>query len=511
MGAGSAYYSGFTCLLFVFAGIYALISFKSVCKFLYAAYLCILVLCTSVITILPGIVASLAGNNSFYGTARANSDIDVGSMHIVSLFAPIYNHFIEPLGKFSENLNKALNNTQEKSLIFMGGIMAVGLIFSIYYMLYNYGKEDVICLCGKSNLFFLLISIVGGIDSIIAMYVTSSIRSYNRTVVYISFFSVLSIGILIDKGINKYKLKNSKKIIVYFIIFIIGFVGVLPKDYSSIWVEMPHYNEIEKQFNTEKQFVAEIENIMEENDEIFELPIVTEDDINVWPETEEQGAYNLYKPVINSKKTVWSHGGLINSRPYFWKKSLKELEIEELVPVLSAYGFKGIYIDTNGFEERKASEIINQMNAILGNPLVSSDEKLYFYDMRVYNKALYNLFTEKEIEKIRSSVYIWAEFQTGLIQKDINDLGFEIYTLNEKSKMVIGNISNSSINIKIKLKVVNGKKDSIVVECGEKKFNLTDLNNNGEFSLDLNILPGTNIVNFYSNDIIDIKFDINIA
>lgn len=131
--------------------------------------------------------------------------------------------------------------------------------------------------------------------------------------------------------------------------------------------------------------------------------------------------------------------------------------------------------------------------------------------MRVYNKALYNLFTEKEIEKIRSSVYIWAEFQTGLIQKDINDLGFEIYTLNEKSKMVIGNISNSSINIKIKLKVVNGKKDSIVVECGEKKFNLTDLNNNGEFSLDLNILPGTNIVNFYSNDIIDIKFDINIA
>ena len=57
----------------------------------------------------------------------------------------------------------------------------------------------------------------------------------------------------------------------------------------------------------------------DENDEIFELPIVTEDDINVWPETEEQGAYNLYKPVINSKKTVWSHGGLINSRPYFWK------------------------------------------------------------------------------------------------------------------------------------------------------------------------------------------------
>lgn len=55
------------------------------------------------------------------------------------------------------------------------------------------------------------------------------------------------------------------------------------------------------------------------------------------------------------------------------EKSLKELEIEELVPVLSAYGFKGIYIDTNGFEERKASEIINQMNAILGNPLVSSD------------------------------------------------------------------------------------------------------------------------------------------
>lgn len=511
MGLGSAYYSGFTCLLFAFAGVYTLIYNKSVYKFLYSLYLCLLILFTSVVTVLPGIIASLKGDNSFYGAARVNSDIDLGSMHIVSLFTPIFNHIIEPFGKFSEDLNKALNYAQEKSLIFMGGVMAAGLLFSIFYMLYNYGKEDIVCLCGKGNLFLLLVSVVGGVDSLIAMYVTSSIRGYNRTVVFIAFFSILSIGVLVDKVVIKYNLTDFRKAIVYILLFILGCGGVIPKDYSSIWVEIPHYNDISKQFKLEKQFIDEIESIMNVNDKIFELPIVTEDDINVWPSTEEQGAYNLYKPVINSMKTVWSQGGLINSRPYFWKKALKSLSIDELIPILSSYGFNGIYIDTNGYEESAAGQIIDKMDRVFGVPLVSSDGKLYYYDMGIYNAAFYSIYSEREIENYKRSVSIWAEFQTGVIQTTKNSRGQEIYSLKGDSKLVIGNIGETSLNVEVKLELVNNKKYDFEIEFGTEIYKISDSHENGEIILNFQINPGVNVVNIYNKEIIDVMFEINIV
>ena len=501
MGLGSAYYSAFTCILFVFAGVYILIKRKAVINFLYSIYLSFLILLTSLITVLPGIISFLTQDNGYYGASRSQSDVALGSMHIISLFLPIYNHIIKAFGSFSSMVNGALNYNQEKAIVFLGGLMSLGLVFSIGYTLCFY-RDDLISNCGRCNLFLLLLSIPGGINSFVSLYITSSIRNYSRTVVFIAFFSVIALGIVLDERIELIK-DVTKRILLWCLLIIIALVGVVPTDYGSTWVEIPQYKDILAEFSNDKKFTEEIEKNFTDESMIFEFPIVTEDDINVWPDTGKQGAYNLYKPVINGKKGYWSQGGLINSRAYFWKKSLKQMQPEMILPVLSAYGFEGIYVDMNGYQAEHGQELIAFLENALGNPYISDDGQLYYYDMKVYNDSFQKKYEDK-IDEILKMTYIYGEFQNGVIST-INDNDCQyISELEKQSSFVIGNVDNNPHEVEVYMNLFDNFQNEIQVRYGEKIIDYRKKGNTIIFKL--MVEPGATVLNFTVDEPIKLSY-----
>ncbi len=90
---------------------------------------------------------------------------------------------------------------------------------------------------------------------------------------------------------------------------------------------------------------------------------------------------------VHSTNLRWSYGQL-KGPPSKWEAAVVHRPPARMLAELSALGFKGIYLDTFGYAHR-GKALIPELSRVLGvKPLVSSDGRLYFFDMARYNRRL---------------------------------------------------------------------------------------------------------------------------
>lgn len=76
----------------------------------------------------------------------------------------------------------------------------------------------------------------------------------------------------------------------------------------------------------------------------------------------------------------------------YWQKNATSLPVREMVRALSKAGFNGIYIDSYGYQDHGV-ELISEIKEHFGKePLVSPDQRLYFFDMT----GSHTMYTEKK-------------------------------------------------------------------------------------------------------------------
>ena len=232
------------------------------------------------------------------------------------------------------------------------------------------------------NLSAVLLATIGGFGTIVAYLIIPEIRCYNRMSIFIAFFAIFTVIILLEEFSRRYiKTSTSRQLFSVFIGLIL-IVGVLDQTSYSF---VPSYAPTKAEFLKDENFVNSIEAIMPENAMIFQLPYVPFPEN---PQVNQMYDYSHLRAYLHSKDLRWSYG-VIKGRPGdYWQKVVTSLPVEDMVKTLLRAGFDGIYIDSYGFQDYGA-KLIPNISKILGKePLVSSDQRLYFFDMTVYNKEL---------------------------------------------------------------------------------------------------------------------------
>ena len=91
-------------------------------------------------------------------------------------------------------------------------------------------------------------------------------------------------------------------------------------------------------------------------------------------------------------------------RPEDWAVRLEGEPLAEVVPIVSAICFDGIYVDRLGYgSEAAANAAVRELAKIVGPPLMrSEDGRFLCFDLRRYNERLRSRLAPAELARLRS-------------------------------------------------------------------------------------------------------------
>jgi phosphoglycerol transferase len=150
------------------------------------------------------------------------------------------------------------------------------------------------------------------------------------------------------------------------------------------------------QYENEGRFIQEIEAQLPSGAMVFQLPYLA------FPEVNPPGKMVDYDPlrgVLYSRSLRWSYGAWKKSPADQWQAYVSSLPLDKMVRTLVLVGFQGIYLDRFGYEDGGKELEIRLKNLSDTSPLVSSDNRFLFFNLRSYVEKLRNNYTAQEWEQ----------------------------------------------------------------------------------------------------------------
>ena len=309
--------------------------------------------------------------------------VELGALNIVNIVLPAINNI-------SQHINTELPmviDLENQDVSALGVLTGIGFIYSILCVFqleheHNH-KNEVARICGLCNCFMVIVAIKGGGASLIASYITTGIRNYNRMCVFIAVFSLIAFGVLVEKIFKKIRnVSNAmlKKILyVGLCIFIIGGMTIsCPTDFIvNDSFGLVSYEQRKREYEDWQSLMNNIESNVPVNGMILELPLTM--DGAYFGKLMEQGrAYELSIPAILSKTTAWSYAGGWNTTTSI------ENETEQFISEVYNAGFEGIYMDTLLYSDNSYKKQLESLQSILGQPIVCNENRRYFFSLAEY-------------------------------------------------------------------------------------------------------------------------------
>lgn len=346
---------------------------------------------------------------------RSWMSVEMGALRIVNMLLPAPNNFVSSVNQPLERLV----DLDQGDYTINGVLAGIGYLYSLlhifWYQKNNHStlqqdkKKEILRICGLLNGFMTIVAIKGGLASLIAMYVMTGIRNYNRMCILIAVFSLISFAILLENcfAIAASWSKKAFKRAGYAglgILSIFGLILSVPSYFVyKTQYGVPPYSQRKAEYDEWQRYMQAVEAQVPEGGMILELPL-TIDDMYFGILMEEYGqAYELAVPAILSKTTSWSYA--TGHKGTTWKNAIKELNnIEDFLLLTGAYHIDGIYVDTLLYYDDSYTELLEALEQYLGKPLVCNDNRRFFYSMAAYNEELRKQYTTEELEKIKAEI-----------------------------------------------------------------------------------------------------------
>jgi phosphoglycerol transferase len=261
----------------------------------------------------------------------------------------------------------------------------------------------------------VLLGTLGGFGTIFNYLVFAEFRSYNRISIYIAFFSLFAIALLLD-ALRRWMKDDSYATWLWRgVLGVVLCLGILDQTNSSF---APDYASRKRDYQEEQDFVDQIETSVPSGAMIFQLPNVHFPEGKLIPGLHQ---YDELKGYLHSHSLRWSSGAMRGRPAALWEAhhgldigeqeaetgpdGVRTLHIQILPPealnTLVVAGFKGIYIDRNGFLDRGAA-ITSQLRTLLAEqPLRSKNHRLEFFNLTSFTAALRAKYTAEQWEAER--------------------------------------------------------------------------------------------------------------
>lgn len=381
---GGAYYSFFALFLLPSAGVYATVRQRSWRPLLTAVVLAVVTFGAFAVNLAPNMLYFLKHGRASVAE-RAPGEAELLGLKLAQLLTPVEDHRFKPFAQFKERYNHSplVNENTDAALGILGGL---GFLFLLGWLLYRrQGAGRAAAAAGvvpASELFdhlsllnatAFLLATVGGFGSLFAFLVSAQIRGYNRISVYIAFFAFFTFALLLDLAGRRYFSFGARRVAFYGLIVLLLLFGVL--DQAPKHPLPGDYAEAKETFASDADFVGRIEAQMPPGAQIFQLPF------HAFPEGD---AYDHFRGYLHSQKLRWSFGAMRERTGEAWQKSVAARPPSEMVEVLAAADFHGIYLDREYYPDRGA-QMEAELTRLLGAPtLTSRNQRLVFFNMTDY-------------------------------------------------------------------------------------------------------------------------------
>ena len=385
-GAG-IYYAFFGSILFLVAGLHALLHGHGWASLRRAVLLCGFTCVTVIVHLFPQI--SYIHEHGFNREAvkRAPSEAEVLGLKLAHLLLPINGHRSEVFRDLKSRYlaGGVLNNENcDSSLGLLGSAAFVFLLVHLIRRKGNsanlhQGPLDVLAVF---NICAILIGTIGGFGVLFSLLVTSWIRAYNRISVFIAFFAFAGAALALDPIVRRSANRRMGMTVVFFGLFVLLAFGIWDQTSPNM---APDYPALAANRASDLNFVGELEQDLSPEAMVFQVPYIP------YPEAtsfETCKSYDHLKPYLVSKSLRWSFGAFRGGPADAFLHMLSSLQPEKMLRSLVLVGFEGLLIDRFAYTDR-GMQLEYELDGLLSTPpKISDDGRWVFYALDGFKAKL---------------------------------------------------------------------------------------------------------------------------
>lgn len=433
---------------------------------------------------------------------RQLDEVNLLGLNLIQMILPRSDHRIAALDAISKYYQYKFNTSRlETTFSALGIIAVIGFLSSLGVLFKPFSKKDrLLKSLGILNFFCLLLGTVGGLGTMFAFFISPQLRSVNRISVVIGFISIAATCVLLERFFEWCRIRIHvlnmpftyalKAMIAFFLIAVV-FIDQCGKPVSN-----EYYLAIKSAFENDRLLVQSIESQLPQDAMVFQLPFMG---FPERPHINEMETYDHFKVYLQSNKIRWSYGGLRGRLAGDWYRDIAKLPTASMLPTIVAAGFDGLYVDWAAYTEDKRRTLEKELYDLLGTePLVSNNQRQFFYDIRAYAADYRAKFTpdawSKLVDDALNPVYrlVSVKFTEGFLPAQSNS---PYRWSKARSKLVFENLSSKdqSIVFQFDLSTASPKIGSVTIESSQWNKTLQIDDNPFTVQRELNIPSGQKI------------------
>ena len=379
IASSGVYYAFFAAYLLLLAGTKASLEKKQWYPLGNAGIIVLFLSLTVLLNISPAIITKIQQGSNRDVAHRAPFESEHYGLKISQLLLPVDQHRLKRLASAKEHYAISAPLVTENKTATLGIIGSIGflLLLSALFIRKSPFSSDTFSDLSKLNIAALLFATIGGISSLFAYLVTPMIRCPNRMSVFIAFFSLAAFFIFLQEILkNRFPHLNKSYWLIAILCLVIGIIDQVPRR---------HFSHHVAQFQSDAQFVQDIEKIMPAGTMVMQLPFTE------FPESvaiQQLDSYSLFRGYLHSHTLHWSFGTMRGRGVALWQNTVTNKPIRDMLDDLVYAGFRGLYVNKNGYADH-GQAIEKQIADLLhAGPTLTNDE-LVFYDLRPYANTLH--------------------------------------------------------------------------------------------------------------------------
>jgi phosphoglycerol transferase len=397
VASGGVYYAYFAGFFLCVAGLFALLSLRSLRHLLAAGLLLVILVLGLILNLSPSIVYTYRHGKNQTVAVRYPREAGTFGMQIGQLLLPVDAHRASFLAGLKRTYRShAPLHDGENSMDPLGIVGSLGFLILLARLIFRRPEADRAGLLDSLallNLAGVLLATIGGFGLLVATFVTPLIRAYNRISIYTGFFSLFAVIILLHNLSLKWSHSRTRRCLYYGLLGVTLLGGILDQTTPALSQFAPPYQELKTVYAIDADFVKRIEASVPKDAMIFQLPHMPFPEN---PPVHHVRHYDMFLGYLHSKNLRWTYGAMRGRGADAWQRQIVAKPVEEMVESLAFAGFDGIYVDRYGYADRGAGLEAKLLKLLGTPPITKADQRVAFFNLAEFTSRLRDQYTAEE-------------------------------------------------------------------------------------------------------------------
>jgi len=380
VASSGIYYALFTAGFLLLAGLLAAVRERQARHLGNALVPLLLIILTIGINLSPCLLYHLRHGENPNAIVRVKGESEIYGLKLIQLLLPVDGHRIASWAASTVEYKNKAPLVNENGTAMLGLVGSLGFLFLLGYLFFARQTGTFLHGLALCNLFALLFATIGGFNSVLSFTVTPMLRGGNRICVFISFFSLLALGLLCEPLKKRWQGHPWGPLAAACLavgILVVGLLDEIPENCS------PALQMVSAEIQRDREFFSKCERQLPPGSMVFQLPYIP------FPEAASPGTmpscYEHFRAYLSAPHLRWSYGAIKGRGADFWQCTVAQYDAQRMIDNLAFKGFAGIYIDRRGYADHGA-KLEAEIRAVLqAPPLVSLDGTRVLY--RITNVA----------------------------------------------------------------------------------------------------------------------------